>query len=67
MIITPAPTLPFLIFACDESSQSTDEYMVIGGLAFKSKREHEIPVIILPVLKNDPPLLIELLVNYDPC
>jgi hypothetical protein len=42
MIITNPPVLPFLTFACDESSQTTDDFMVVGGIACASKREYEI-------------------------
>ena len=52
MMITKPPELPFLTFACDESSQSTDEYMIIGGIAFRSKRDHDIAKS-LTALKGD--------------
>lgn len=46
------PVLPLLTFACDESSQITDKYMVLGGIACRSAREHEM-TIDLANIKGD--------------
>lgn len=42
MEFTPLRDLPVLNFACDESSQTTDEFMVLGGIAYRSKYDHDI-------------------------
>jgi hypothetical protein len=42
MKFTPLRDLPILNFACDESSQTTDEYMVIGGIAYRARHDHDI-------------------------